>query len=152
MKKLVPFSTSSSSSYPTKKGSNVLFPGALPLASAGVGALEHIFTIFHLYNTHNFCTSSYPGKKILRQTSGNSWRWRGKSIPPSLVPPLSKPQRDSAREICSTVAPLRAQVEKGGISLVQDWVDWVDFASKNHWNKTSNLGARTKRCRMALAA
>ena len=34
---LAPFSSCCSCSFRSKKGSNVLFPGALPLASAGVG-------------------------------------------------------------------------------------------------------------------
>ena len=39
---LVPFSSCCSCSFRSKKGSNVLFPGALPLASAGVGGYIYI--------------------------------------------------------------------------------------------------------------
>ena len=81
---LAPFSSCCSCSFRSKKGSNVLFPGALPLASAGVGALEHIFTIFHLYNIHNFCTSLLTRAKrfwgrppaILGDGAANQFRHR----------------------------------------------------------------------------
>ena len=81
---LAPFSSCCSCSFRSKKGSNVLFPGALPLASAGVGALEHTFTIFHLYNIHNFCTSLLTRAKrfwgrppaILGDGAANQFRHR----------------------------------------------------------------------------
>ena len=45
---LVPFSSCCSCSFRSKKGSNVLFPGALPLASAGVGGYYNFPDLRHV--------------------------------------------------------------------------------------------------------